>query len=152
MARPRKRHVQTELVFRSWGGARRGAGRPAAGPRSSEPHLRRPKLLASQPVHVVMRVANDVGSLRKRDLYMAIREATITAARRENFRIVHLSIQRTHLHLIVEATDRLALARGMQGLQISAAKHINAAISGRGVRRRGKVFTDRYHARILNSP
>jgi len=49
---------------------------------------------------------------------------------------------------------KAALASGMQGFQISAAKHLNAAISkGRpGPRRRGAVFPDRYHAEIITSP
>src|SRR5205814_9644640 len=74
-------------------------------------------------------------------------------ARRCDFRIVHLSIQRTHLHLLVEADDKAALASGMQGFQISAAKQLNAAISrGKPQRRRGTVFPDRYHAEIITSP
>jgi hypothetical protein len=43
-----------------------------------------------------------------------IRQATLTTARREDFRIIHLSIQRTHVHLLVEAQDKGALASGMQ--------------------------------------
>jgi hypothetical protein len=41
-----------------------------------------------------------------------------------------------------------------QGFQLSAAKHLNAAISkGKpGPRRRGAVFPDRYHAEIITSP
>ena len=41
----------------------------------------------------------------------------------------------------------------MQGFQISAAKHLNAAISkGKpGPRRRAVVFPDRYHAEIITS-
>jgi len=86
-------------------------------------------------------------------MYHAIRWATLTTARRENFRIVHLSIQRNHLHLIVEADDKLALARGMQGFAISAAKHINSAIRDRhGARRTGAVFADRYHPHVLRTP
>src|SRR6185295_7661255 len=75
-------------------------------------------------------------------------------ARRESFRIVHLSIQRTHVHLLVEADHKAALASGMQGFQISAAKHLNAAISKNrpGPRRRGAVFSDRYHAEIITTP
>jgi REP element-mobilizing transposase RayT len=105
-------------------------------------------------VHVTLRAIAAVGNLRRRVTYHAIREATITTARRENFRIVHLSIQRTHVHLLVEAKDKEALAAGMQGFQISAAKQLNAAISkGRpGPRRRGSVFPDRYHAEIIKSP
>ena len=103
---------------------------------------------------MTLRAIAAVGSLRRRVTYQAIREATLTTARRENFRIVQLSIQRTHIHLLVEADDEAALAAGMQGFQISAAKHLNAAISkGKpGRRRRGPVFPDRYHAEIIKSP
>ena len=106
------------------------------------------------PVHVVLRVVSAVGNLRRRCVYQAIREATLTTALREDFRIVHLSIQRNHVHLLVEADDKQSLASGMQGFQISAAKHLNAAISKgkRGPRRRGTVFPDRYHAEIITSP
>jgi REP element-mobilizing transposase RayT len=111
-------------------------------------------LHARYPVHVTLRAVAAVGSLRRRAAYRAIREATLTTARRERFRIVQLSIQRTHIHLIVEADNKEALAAGMQGFQISAAKHLNAAISkGKsGPRRRGSVFPDRYHAEIITSP
>jgi REP element-mobilizing transposase RayT len=129
-------------------------GRKPKGPRAGSPHKTRPELRARHPVHVVLRVVRAVGSLRRRSTYKAVREATLTTARREDFRIVHLSIQRNHLHLLVEADHKDALASGMQGFQISAAKHLNAAISkGRpGPRRRGPVFPDRYHAEIITTP
>lgn len=86
-------------------------------------------------------------------MFMAIRAATITAARREDFHIVHFTIQSNHIHLIVEATSKLAIARGMQGFEISAAKHINRVITERtGTRRTGAVFPDRYHPRALTTP
>jgi putative transposase len=136
------------------GGKRRGAGRPKKGARAAERHKRRPFHDDQQPVHVVLRVVKAVGSLRRRLTYQAIRAATRVAARRGDFRIVHLSIQRTHVHLLVEAKGTAALAVGMQGFQISAAKHLNAAISkGRpGPRRKGTVFPDRYHAVVIESP
>src|SRR3954469_8097580 len=139
---------------RARGGKRRGAGRPPSGPRAGSPHKERPFLHPRHPVHVTLRAVAAIGGLRRRRAYHAIREATITTARREDFRIVHVSIQRTHVHLLVEAKDKSALARGMQGFQISAAKQLNWAISkGRpGPRRRGSVFPDRYHARIITSP
>ena len=131
---------------------RKRAGRKRKA-RAGSPHKVRPELSARHPVHVVLRVIRDVGNLRRRFTYKAIREATLTTARREDFRIVHLSIQRTHLHLIVEADHKTALASGMQGFQISAAKHLNAAISrDKPERRRGTVFPDRYHAEIIRSP
>jgi REP element-mobilizing transposase RayT len=122
--------------------------------RAGSPHRKRPELKARHPVHVVLRVVAAVGNLRRRCAYKAVREATLTTARREDFRVVHLSIQRNHLHLLVEADDRHALAVGMQGFQISAAKHLNREISKTrpGPRRRGAVFPDRYHAEIITTP
>jgi REP element-mobilizing transposase RayT len=140
-------------LFKVRGGKRRKAGRKPKGRRAGSPHKERPELKARHPVHVVLRVVGAVGNLRRRRTYRAIREATLTTARREDFRIVHVSIQRTHVHLIVEADHKRALAAGMQGFQISAAKHLNAAISrGRPERRRGPVFPDRYHAEIIKNP
>jgi REP element-mobilizing transposase RayT len=142
------------VLFKQRGGKRRGAGRPPKGRRAGSPHKQRPFLNGRYPVHVVLRTVGAVGNLRRRCVYQAIREATLTTARREDFRIVQLSIQRTHVHLLVEAENARALSSGMQGFQISAAKHLNAAISkGKpGPRRRGPVFPDRYHAEIITSP
>src|SRR3954468_23573672 len=143
-----------ETTAKKRGGKRRGAGRPPKGVRAGERHKRRPVHDPRHPVHIVLRAVSAVGSLRRRQTYQAIRKATQVAARREGFRIVHLSLQRTHVHLLVEAKSKAALASGMQGFQISAAKHLNAAISkGRpGPRRRGAVFPDRYHAVVIDSP
>jgi REP element-mobilizing transposase RayT len=69
------------------------------------------------------------------------------AARRETFRVVHYSIQPNHLHLIVEATSKDALARGMQGLASGMARRVNRKLC-----RRGALFGDRYHAHTLASP
>src|SRR5262245_7633483 len=128
MSARRKRHVQQEL-FRH-GGKRRGSGRKPNGKRARECHVARPEFKARQPLHVVMRVVREVGSLRRREMYKALREATITAAMRERLRIVHISLQRDHVHMIVEAEHRTALSRGMQGFMISAAKHINRVLGG----------------------
>jgi hypothetical protein len=56
-------------------------------------------------------------------------------------------VQGNHLHLIVEANDAKALARGLQSLEIRIAKGINAEMGTRGA-----VFADRYHAHILRTP
>src|SRR5262245_21579987 len=98
-----------------------------------------------------MRVAPAVGSLRRRRMYRAMRDATITAALREWFRIVHISLQKTHVHLIVEAEDKTALARGMRSFTISAARHINTALGDGAGRRRGRVFADRYHVEVIRT-
>jgi REP element-mobilizing transposase RayT len=140
--------VQQELPFgRVRKKPKHAGGRPPKGPRSSERHEQRKAFRASEPVHVTIRVVRAVSNLRTRSLYHAIRWATYAAMKRDSFRIVQLSIQRDHIHLLVEAEHRTALARGMQGFQISAARHINAALE-----RRGQVFADRYHAHILRTP
>jgi len=148
--RARKRHVQQELFRR--GGKRKGAGRKPKGARAGSPHQERLEFKPQHPLHIVMRVVPAVGSLRCRSMYKALREATITAALRERFRIVHISLQRTHIHMLVEAENKLSLARGMQGFQISAARNINTALGEKHRRRRGTVFMDRYHAEVITSP
>ncbi|HEX4453985.1 MAG TPA: transposase, partial [Kofleriaceae bacterium] len=122
------------------GGRRKGAGRPYAHDRPSEPHKTRRAVAASTPIHVVTRIVPRIASLRRRELYACVRAATIAVSKREDARIIHLSIQRTHLHLIVETRHRTALAKGMQSFLISAARHINRTVGGRGC-----VFRDRYH-------
>ena len=192
MASPRKRHVQQPLYFGDKNGQRRGdprkrrrrrgvkLGRPPKGPRSSERHKKRPALKASQPVLVTIRITDELERMRNRDVYRAVRWATIAIGGRADCRLVHTSIQGNHVHLLVEAEDEIALARGMQAFQISAAKHINVEVSaGRSRdtswwdtrklpkgprwwnaktrtwidgRRKGSVFPDRYHAEIITTP
>jgi hypothetical protein len=96
MGRAKKQHVQLEML-RGRGGKRRGAGRPPKGPRSSEPHKRRPEHKARFPVHITLRVVGGLGSLRRRHIWMAIREATIAIVERPDFRIVHASVQANHV-------------------------------------------------------
>jgi REP element-mobilizing transposase RayT len=68
------------------------------------------------------------------------------ALARADIRVVHISIQRTHLHLIVEAADERALTAGMQSFAINAARGIN-----RACKRRGKVFRFRYKAKQITT-
>jgi REP element-mobilizing transposase RayT len=63
------------------------------------------------------------------------------------FRLVHYSIQRDHVHLIVEADDHVALGRGMKALGTRIALTVHRVFG-----RRGKVLAGRYHLRQLTSP
>jgi len=65
----------------------------------------------------------------------------------ERFRVVHFSVQGDHVHTIVEASDTTALSRGISGLLIRAARALNRAL-----RRRGRVWSGRFHARALATP
>lgn len=126
------------------GGWRPGAGRPRG--RTTVAHEVREKAPASCPQHVTLRAREDVPSLRQPQVLYAV-HASIRGAQRADFRVVHFSVQATHLHLIVEATSEQARVRGLQGLSVRLAHTINRALG-----RRGKLFDERYHARALRTP
>jgi len=128
----------------SWGGKRAGAGRPKAGRIASERHRTRPLLSPRHPVRVTLRTA--LRGLHRRAAYGAIRRALRTTLARGDFRIVQLVARDAGLELVVEADDKVALARGLQGFQVSCAKHLNKASA-----RSGGVFLDRYRATTLST-
>jgi putative transposase len=143
-ARPVLRPPRSFTPSPRWGGARAGAGRPRLQAIASEPHKQRPVLAAGDPVVVIARVVRGVGDLRRARALGAVSRVAL-ARDRSDFRIVDVSVtgQRTRgdhgLELVVEADDRIALARGMQGFQVAAARALNALVP-----RRGRVFADRY--------
>jgi len=145
-----KRGVQLELPMRSWGGRRRGTGRKPNGARAGASHLRRPELRARHPVHVTMRLRAGLPSLRHKSLARLVFSAFHAAKLRLGARLVHFSVQSNHLHLlhlIVEVDNRRVLSRAMQGLAIRLARRLNQRLT-----RRGRVFSDRFHARPLRTP
>ena len=151
MARRSKNPTQHQLPFRSWGGARPGAGRKPAdarpGARLRVPHRARSLLSSRFPVHITVRVRDGLPPLRSRGVYAALRAAFTAGCDRFGFRLTQYSIQRDHLHMICEAKDRRALTRGVQGLLIRVAKGLNR-LWGRS----GSVFSDRHHDRVLRTP
>lgn len=141
-----RRGTQLLLPTHRRGGRRAGAGRPKK-PGSGVPHLARPALSRRHPVHVTLRVEASIGSVRRRAVRKAVYRAFAAGCDRFGFRLVHFSLQKNHVHLVCEAKDEGALAKGMQGLSIRVAKAINRALG-----RSGRVFSDRYHARALRTP
>jgi putative transposase len=97
-------------------------------------------------VHVTLRRASLLPSLRHQRIVAEL-EKSLQEASGHRYRVVHYSLQADHVHLVVEASDRDALSRGMQGLAVRLARAFN-----RVVRRRGRVWGDRYHSRELRSP
>jgi REP element-mobilizing transposase RayT len=137
---------QGALPFTSWGGARRGAGRPRALGAKLR-HAPRPRVSPHHPVLVTLRAAPGSPNLRRSSCFAAIERALRAAKERAGFGVVHFTTQTNHLHLVVEARDADALSRGMQGLAIGVARGVNRAAG-----RRGKLWADRFHARALRSP
>src|ERR1700682_1181234 len=99
----------------AWGGARAGAGRPFGGKQS---HVARPELVPGLPVLVAMHFA----SPPDRRLVL---QAAQHGAEADGFRVIELALEDRVAHLLVEAADKRALSRGMQGLTIRVARTLN---------------------------
>jgi hypothetical protein len=139
------RTTQTELYFPEqtrWGGRRENAGRKRKG---AVAHASREAVSRHDPRLVTLELVERLPRSRK------LREddvitGCIRAAQRATFHVVLDSIQSNHLQLIVESDDRAALAGGMQGFNRRVACALNKLWS-----RRGRVFAQRFHVRVLRS-
>jgi REP element-mobilizing transposase RayT len=98
-------------------------------------------------VLVTMKVKEHVWNLRSRHACERVIESIRRAYERNGMRIVHYSVQKDHLHLVVEVCDVQGLSRGVQGLSVRIARAINRLMGTKG-----KVFADRFHSRVLRTP
>jgi REP element-mobilizing transposase RayT len=145
MKKARQLGLSLPPVFR-WGGHREGARRkPGSGPR--DPHRKRPALAARHPAFVTLKVRRGLPSLRLVALVRELERSFARACDRGEFRLVEYSIQTDHVHALVEAESREALARGMKAIGARLARAVN-----RIFRRRGPVLAARFHLRVLRSP
>jgi hypothetical protein len=143
------RNAQLDLDLderHGWGGRRPGAGRKP-GPAPRAPHRPRSGIAARFPAHVTVKLRAGLPSLRSVRLVRALERSFAEARDRGDFRLVHYSLQATHAHLLVEATDADALGRGMMALGARMARALH-----RTFRRRGPVLAERFHARVLRTP
>ena len=145
MARRLRHPVQLVLPrTNTHGGRRAGAGRPRR--ERGVSRRRRPEVSPRYPLHVILRLRDDVPVLRTIVRFKHVKAAFRDGCDRFGLRLCDFSLQHAHIHLVVEADDKCALSRGMQGLAVRLAQHINA-VCGRA----GKVFADRYFARPLRA-
>ena len=142
-----RRKAQLELPLPQRGGKREGAGRKPRGRRALVSHKARPRFEKPAAVHVTLRVAEHVWNLRSGRAFRIIEQCLAAALGRFGLRIIQFAVMGNHLHLIVEADSSAALSRGMQGLNVRLAKALN-----RLMERRGRVFADHYHSRIVRTP
>jgi REP element-mobilizing transposase RayT len=96
---------------------------------------------------VTVRVMADVASMRREPIVEIVRQVIAVAGDREDFRVTQFNVLGNHLHLVIEAGGATPLARRMQGLLVRLARRVNRELG-----RRGKLFAERYHARVLRSP
>ena len=138
---------QLELPLRRAGGARKGAGRKPRNGRAGVPHRPRGHLSRHHPAHVTMKLRSGLPRLRAKAEYAALRRAFTRGKLRFGIRLAHYVVLNDHIHMIVEAEHRDSLRAGIQGLAIRIARALNKLW-----RRKGKVFADRYHDRVLKTP
>ncbi len=138
-------------AYRGRGGPRPGAGRPRRPGRRPVPHRRRAAVDPRHPQHVTTRLLAGLPSLRGRREFAVVRRS-IGRGHKRDFAVVHFSVMRNHVHLIVEALDKLALAAGMKGLKGRITKALNRLWSRGARRRNGTVFAERFHARPWSTP
>ena len=93
-----------------------------------------------------MRLLEGLPRRRRKREHDALRSA-IGNGHKTDFRVCHYSILDNHIHLVIEAESRAALAHGMKGLKTRMTKALNK-IWGR----KDTIFADRYHARELATP
>ena len=128
------------------GGPRLGAGRPS-GVLPRVLHRQRQSLDARTPQHVTIRLQRGLPTLRQPRFVRGFRISLSQARVRHGFRVVHYSIQRNHVHLLIEARDKQALARGMKSVGARIGKLVNRLFE-----RSGTVLDSRYHVRPLRTP
>jgi REP element-mobilizing transposase RayT len=128
------------------GGLRPGAGRPRK-LHGVVHHIRRDPHPGRFPAHVTLKTRRDVPSLRTLGLVREFKRSLAEASERGGFRVVHYSLQRDHVHLIVEAAGCQALGRGMKSIGARLARAVNRVFG-----RSGPVLLGRYHVRALATP
>lgn len=175
----RKRNEQ--LIFSKvggWGGNRAGAGRPNLS--KTVNHMKRPTINGKMPLHITQKLSPGFPSLRTKTLLKEFNKAA-REAKKFGFYVLHFSLLKNHLHMVVEAKNNKALGAGMRSLGCRMAKSIknNANIKKdadiekisdvkkipdikniSSVRnspddakiKRNKVFHGRYHLHVLRTP
>ena len=143
----RKRDGQLELPLCTWGGRRKNAGRKRVAARPQVSHATRPQHPARYPLLVTVRVRPEWTGLRRLDLNRHLRAVVARTNARGLIRICEFTTIDDHLHLMIEASDRAALSRGMKGFSVRLA-HCLQRFHGS----LGPVLADRYHARELRTP
>lgn len=135
--------MSKQLSFKKWGGRRAGAGRPNR--TKSVNHMKREAIDVRRPLHLTLRLKEQMPNLRQKRLLKEFQRG-IQLAAKQGLYVIQYSLQTNHLHLIVEAKDNEKLARGAQSLASRFAKIIRRLKGGRG-----SVFVGRYHLRVIRS-
>ena len=110
-------------------------------------HEARGAIDAKTPVHVTKKLVHHAGDMRAKiatekviECLLAQRTRGLNGEGDARFRVVHYSIQSTHIHLICEAESEKDLSRGMHALSRRITHALNKLWN-----RKGKLWAERYH-------
>ena len=95
---------------------------------------------------MTLRVRAGLPSVRTGKFLGALREV-LASSIRLGLRVVHYSVERDHVHLLVEARSKRCLERGMKSLGAGIARAASRVFG-----RKGNVLDGRYHHRVLCTP
>lgn len=129
---------QTKLsLFKGkWGGRRPGSGRRRRHSKGVA-HREREMVNRRTPLHVNFKYRT---TIRNKTSLKLLKRAIVNA-RRFGLRVLHYSMQKNHIHLIIEADSNPVLTKGMRSLTITMAKGL----------KQGRIQVQRYHLHVLKS-
>jgi REP element-mobilizing transposase RayT len=139
MKRKIRKHTQLSLTNS------KGAGRKAIHDKGIR-HTKREMIKKDTVLHLTLKIEKNKANLKNKSILKALQHS-IKKARSLGLKVIHYTLEYDHVHLLIEASDKISLGKGMQSLGISFSKGINKI-----KKQTGKVFKTRYHFRKLNSP
>lgn len=108
-------------------------------------HIEREDLKKNTALHLTIKIVKEKAAIKNKSVLKALHHA-IKKARHKGLQVIHYTLEYDHIHLLVEASDKHTLGKGMQSLGISFSKGINKIKKSAGI-----VFKNRYHSRKLQS-
>ena len=120
----------------------KNAGRPAIHDKGIR-HTSRQEIRRPTPLHLTVKLIR--ADIQNKLILQGLRHA-ILRARLQGLRVIHYSLEKDHVHLYVESSDNLVLAKGMKAFGVALVKRINKFF-----KRKGSFYKTRYHLRLLKS-
>lgn len=130
------KQLKMSLTKGKWGGRRPWSGRKRIHSKGVA-HRTREEVTRRTPMHVNFRYKTVI----RHKTSLRLLKRAIVNARRFGLRIIHYSMQKNHIHLIIEADNNEILTRGMRSLTITFAKGL----------KQGRIQVQRYHLHVLRS-
>lgn len=127
-----------------WGGKRKGAGRKNRS--GTLNHLKRQRVNPKAPIHVTMKLREGLPNIQCPEMHEKFKSG-LRKAKALGLRVIHYTVERNHIHMMIECSNNSSLSRGMKSLGASFGRAIRAFAGGKG-----PVFKERFHMRVVKTP